>query len=34
MGYGDDKNDTVIELTYNYDKTKYSKGNGYAQVMR
>eukprot|EP00878_Enallax_costatus_P000978 GHUV01001110.1.p1 GENE.GHUV01001110.1~~GHUV01001110.1.p1 ORF type:complete len:315 (+),score=58.46 GHUV01001110.1:162-1106(+) len=32
MGYGDENDNTVIELTYNYGKTEYSKGNGYAQV--
>lgn len=31
-GYGDENDNTVIELTYNYGKTEYSKGNAYAQV--
>lgn len=34
MGYGDEENSTVVELTYNYGKTEYSKGNAYAQVGR
>lgn len=32
MGYGDEEDNTVIELTYNYGKTEYDKGKGYAQV--
>ena len=26
------QDNTVVELTYNYGKTEYSKGNAYAQV--
>jgi hypothetical protein len=33
MGYGAEDDNTVIELTYNYGKTDYSKGNAYAQVL-
>lgn len=33
VGYGDDEmKTTVLELTYNYGVTEYTKGNGYAQV--
>ena len=32
MGYGPEETSTVMELTYNYDKSEYTKGNGYAQV--
>jgi len=32
MGYGPEEDNTVIELTYNYGKTDYTKGNAYAQV--
>ena len=33
MGYGDDETKTtVLELTYNYGVTEYTKGNGYGQV--
>jgi hypothetical protein len=32
MGYDDEDKTTVIELTYNYGVTEYSKGNAYAQV--
>ena len=33
MGYGDDEmNTTVLELTYNYGVTEYTKGDGYGQV--
>lgn len=31
-GYGPEESSTVFELTYNYGKTSYSKGNAYAQV--
>jgi hypothetical protein len=33
MGYDDEDKTTVIELTYNYGVTEYSKGNAYAQVL-
>lgn len=33
VGYGDDEmNTTVLELTYNYGVTEYTKGDGYGQV--
>lgn len=32
MGYAPEKETTVIELTYNYGVTEYTKGNAYAQV--
>jgi len=33
VGYGDDEmKTTVLELTYNYGVTEYSKGTGYAQI--
>ncbi|KAL5578830.1 hypothetical protein UlMin_011272 [Ulmus minor] len=32
LGYEDEEKTTVLELTYNYGVTEYSKGNAYAQV--
>lgn len=32
MGYTDEDKTTVLELTYNYGVTEYTKGNAYAQV--
>ena len=32
LGYADEDKTTVIELTYNYGVTEYTKGNAYAQV--
>ncbi|KAL3566264.1 hypothetical protein D5086_031679 [Populus alba] len=32
MGYGPEDKNAVLELTYNYGITEYSKGNGYAQI--
>jgi lactoylglutathione lyase len=32
MGYADEYETTVLELTYNYGVTEYEKGNAYAQV--
>ncbi|KGN49104.1 lactoylglutathione lyase GLX1 [Cucumis sativus] len=32
MGYADEPETTVLELTYNYGVTEYTKGNAYAQV--
>jgi lactoylglutathione lyase len=32
MGYADEHETTVLELTYNYGVTEYTKGNAYAQV--
>ncbi|MCU7800182.1 MAG: lactoylglutathione lyase [gamma proteobacterium symbiont of Lucinoma myriamae] len=29
VGYGDEKNNTVIELTYNWDTDHYEPGNGF-----
>lgn len=34
LGYKGEEESTVLELTYNYGVTEYSKGNGYAQVSR
>ncbi|KAH7569475.1 hypothetical protein JRO89_XS06G0168000 [Xanthoceras sorbifolium] len=33
IGYGDEFETDVLELTYNYGVTEYSKGNGYAQAI-
>ncbi|KAH7569470.1 hypothetical protein JRO89_XS06G0167500 [Xanthoceras sorbifolium] len=33
IGYGDEFETNVLELTYNYGVTEYSKGNGYAQAI-
>lgn len=32
IGYGNETNETVIELTYNWDKHEYQHGNGYGHV--
>lgn len=32
VGYADEYETTVLELTYNYGVTEYTKGNAYAQV--
>lgn len=33
VGYGEEEQKTtVLELTYNYGVTEYTKGNGYGQV--
>lgn len=32
LGYADEFETTVLELTYNYDVKEYTKGNAYAQV--
>ncbi|THU48477.1 hypothetical protein C4D60_Mb09t26660 [Musa balbisiana] len=32
MGYAEENESTVLELTYNYGVTEYTKGNAYAQV--
>lgn len=32
MGYAPEHETTVLELTYNYGVTEYTKGNAYAQV--
>ncbi|KAL8198164.1 hypothetical protein R6Q57_029972 [Mikania cordata] len=33
IGYAEEKETIVLELTYNYDVTEYTKGNAYAQVL-
>lgn len=33
LGYEEEDKTTVLELTYNYGVTEYSKGNAYAQVL-
>ncbi|XP_062088371.1 lactoylglutathione lyase GLX1 [Humulus lupulus] len=32
MGYAEEEKTTVLELTYNYGVTEYTKGNAYAQI--
>jgi len=32
VGYGDEKDHTVLELTYNYGTEAYDKGNAYGHV--
>jgi len=32
VGYGDEKDHTVLELTYNYGTETYDKGNAYGHV--
>jgi len=32
MGYAEEHESAVLELTYNYDVTEYTKGNAYAQI--
>ncbi len=32
VGYGPEETDTVIELTYNYDKDSYDMGTGYGHI--
>lgn len=32
LGYAEEYETTVLELTYNYGVTEYTKGNAYAQV--
>lgn len=32
VGYGDEANTTVIELTYNWDTDKYDLGTGYGHI--
>ncbi len=32
MGYASEEETTVLELTYNYGVTEYTRGNAYAQV--
>ncbi|XP_050104872.1 lactoylglutathione lyase GLX1-like [Malus sylvestris] len=32
LGYKEEDQTTILELTYNYDVTEYTKGNAYAQI--
>lgn len=32
LGYAEEDQTTILELTYNYGVTEYTKGNAYAQV--
>lgn len=32
LGYAEEHETIVLELTYNYGVTEYTKGNAYAQV--
>ncbi|GBE09797.1 lactoylglutathione lyase [bacterium BMS3Bbin12] len=32
VGYGDEKNEAVIELTYNWGTDRYDLGNGYGHI--
>ena len=32
LGYGDEANNTVLELTYNWGTTKYDLGNAYGHI--
>lgn len=32
LGYGPENENTVLELTYNYGVTEYTKGDAYGQV--
>jgi len=32
LGYGDEKSNAVIELTYNWDESNYQHGNGYGHI--
>ncbi len=32
VGYGDEKNNTVIELTYNWDTDQYDLGEGFGHI--
>ncbi len=32
VGYGSEKDSTVLELTYNWDSNKYDLGNGYGHI--
>jgi len=32
IGYGDEKNESVIELTYNWDKKKYQQGDAFGHI--
>ncbi len=32
LGYGDEENNTVLELTYNWDVSSYDLGEGYGHI--
>ncbi len=32
LGYGDEENNTVLELTYNWGETEYNLGSGYGHI--
>lgn len=32
IGYGDERSNTVLELTYNWDTESYDLGNGYGHI--
>ena len=32
VGYGDEENNTVLELTYNWDTNAYDLGNGFGHI--
>ncbi|NQY27098.1 MAG: lactoylglutathione lyase [Piscirickettsiaceae bacterium] len=32
VGYGDEENNTVLELTYNWDTDNYDLGNGFGHI--
>jgi lactoylglutathione lyase len=32
LGYGDESENTVLELTHNWDTTEYDLGNGYGHI--
>jgi lactoylglutathione lyase len=32
IGYGNEKNDSVIELTYNWDKKEYNQGDAFGHI--
>jgi lactoylglutathione lyase len=32
VGYGDEKDNTVLELTYNWDTNEYDKGNAFGHL--
>lgn len=32
LGYGDESQNTVLELTHNWDTTEYDLGNGYGHI--
>ena len=34
MGYGPEESSAVMELTYNYGTTEYTRGNAYSHVVR